>query len=76
MKARSLVECGQDGVQAGYRLAWNASDTNYSTVEKTGGASTQALSVAEMPSHNHSFSGSVTVNANGAHTHSGIVWII
>ena len=47
----------------------NTSDTNFNTVEKTGGASTQALSAAEMPSHNHSFSGSVTVNANGAHTH-------
>ena len=47
----------------------NASDTNFSTVEKTGGASTQALSVVEMPSHNHSFSGSVTVNANGSHAH-------
>jgi len=47
----------------------NTADTNFNTVEKTGGASTQALSAAEMPSHNHSFSGSVTVNANGAHTH-------
>ena len=47
----------------------NTSDTNFNTVEKTGGVSAQALSVAEMPSHNHSFSGSVTVNANGAHAH-------
>lgn len=47
----------------------NTSDTNFNTVEKTGGVSSQALSAAEMPSHNHSFSGSVTVNANGAHTH-------
>ena len=47
----------------------NTSDTNFNTVEKTGGANTQALSVAEIPSHNHSFSGSVTVNANGAHAH-------
>ncbi len=47
----------------------NASDTNFSTVEKTGGANTHTLSTAELPSHNHSFSGSVTVNANGAHTH-------
>lgn len=47
----------------------NTSDANFNTVEKTGGASAQALSVAEMPSHNHSFSGSVTVNANGAHAH-------
>jgi microcystin-dependent protein len=47
----------------------NTSDANFNTVEKTGGSSAQALSAAEMPSHNHSFSGSVTVNANGAHAH-------
>ena len=47
----------------------NTSDTNFNTVEKTGGANTHTLVTAELPSHNHSFSGSVTVNANGAHTH-------
>jgi len=47
----------------------NTSDTNFSTVEKTGGASTHTLATAELPSHNHTFSGSVTVNANGAHAH-------
>ena len=47
----------------------NTSDTNFNTVEKTGGANTHTLATAEMPSHNHTFSGSVTVNANGAHTH-------
>ena len=47
----------------------NSSDTNFNSVEKTGGANTHALSTAELPSHNHSFSGSATVNANGAHTH-------
>ncbi len=47
----------------------NISDTNFNTVEKTGGTSTQALSAAEMPSHNHSFNGSVTINANGSHIH-------
>ena len=47
----------------------NTSDTNFNTVEKTGGANTHTLATAELPSHNHSFSGSVTVNANGAHTH-------
>ena len=47
----------------------NTSDANFNTVEKTGGANTHTLTTAELPSHNHSFSGSVTVNANGAHTH-------
>jgi microcystin-dependent protein len=47
----------------------NTSDTNFNTVEKTGGANTHTLSTAELPSHNHTFSGSMTVNANGAHTH-------
>lgn len=47
----------------------NTSDTNFNTVEKTGGASTHTLATAELTSHNHSFSGSVTVNANGVHTH-------
>ena len=47
----------------------NTSDTNFNTVEKTGGANTHTLATAELPSHNHSFSGSIMVNANGAHTH-------
>jgi len=47
----------------------NTSDTNFNSVEKTGGASTHTLATSELPSHNHSFSGSATINANGAHTH-------
>ena len=47
----------------------NTSDTNFNTVEKTGGASTHTLVAAELPAHGHSFSGTVTVNAGGSHTH-------
>lgn len=48
----------------------NTSDTNFSTVEKTGGASTVTLTTSQMPSHTHTFTGSsATTNSNGAHTH-------
>lgn len=48
----------------------NTSDTNFSTVEKTGGASTVTLTTAQMPSHTHTFTGSsATTNSKGAHTH-------
>lgn len=33
----------------------NASDTNFSTVEKTGGAATVALTAGQIPAHNHSY---------------------
>ena len=32
----------------------NTNDTNFNTVEKTGGESTHKLVTSEMPSHNHS----------------------
>ena len=33
----------------------NASDANFSTVEKTGGAATVALTAGQLPAHNHSY---------------------
>lgn len=33
----------------------NASDTNFNTVEKTGGAATVALTAGQIPAHNHSY---------------------
>lgn len=48
----------------------NASDSNFSTVEKTGGASTVTLTASQMPSHTHTFTGSsATTSSGGAHTH-------
>lgn len=48
----------------------NTSDSNFSTVEKTGGASTVTLTTSQMPAHTHTFTGSsATTNSKGAHTH-------
>lgn len=33
----------------------NTSDANFSTVEKTGGAATVALTTGQLPAHNHSY---------------------
>lgn len=46
----------------------NASDTNFATVEKTGGASTIALTTSQMPSHTHA-NGTLATASAGAHTH-------
>ena len=46
----------------------NASDSNFNTVEKTGGASTVALSTAQMPSHTHT--GPSHTHSVSGHTHS------
>lgn len=51
----------------------NTSDTNFSTVEKTGGASTHTLTEAQLPSHTHAntvTNNTVTTAESGAHTHS------
>lgn len=48
----------------------NTSDSNFNTVEKTGGASTVTLTASQMPSHTHTFTGSsATTSSAGAHTH-------
>lgn len=46
----------------------NTSDTNFNTVEKTGGASTVTLSLSQIPSHSHA-KGTLAAANNGAHTH-------
>ena len=48
----------------------NTSDSNFNTVEKTGGASAVTLTASQMPSHTHTFTGSsTTTNSAGGHTH-------
>lgn len=43
----------------------NTSDGNFNTVEKTGGSATETLTVAQMPSHTHTFTGrAVTSGGN------------
>lgn len=49
----------------------NSQDTDFSTVEKTGGAKTVTLATGNLPSHSHTLSsGTVTITSGGgAHTH-------
>ena len=46
----------------------NANDTNFATVEKTGGASTVTLTAAQLPSHTHA-KGTLATASAGGHTH-------
>ena len=46
----------------------NASDANFSMVEKTGGASTVTLTTAQMPGHSHA-KGTLAAESGGAHKH-------
>lgn len=45
----------------------DTSQTEFNSVQKTGGSKSVALTVNQMPSHNHSFSGSS--GSAGSHTH-------
>lgn len=47
----------------------NTSDSNFSTVEKTGGASTVTLTASQMPSHTHTFTGSSATTSSASHSH-------
>lgn len=64
------IEWGAGKVPVGV----NTLETEFNSVEKTGGEKTHTLTIAQMPSHGHSVSiassGSCTTSANGRHAHS------
>lgn len=52
----------------------NTSDTDFDTVEKTGGEKTHELTVAEMPSHSHEVYGRTGSTAAGSNCFQGRNW--
>lgn len=60
------VAWGAGRVPVGY----TSGDADFNAAEKTGGAKTHTLSSTEIPSHQHTYSGS-TLGQSQSHTHSG-----
>ena len=46
----------------------NTGDGNFNTVEKTGGTATETLSVSQIPSHTHTFTGSAVTSGGNSVT--------
>lgn len=58
---------GTEWTQIEGKMLLRASESH--AVNTTGGAETHKLSIAELPSHNHSFSGSGSSDTQGSHSH-------
>ena len=66
MNGGTWVRWGKGRVPVG--IDETPGETNFESLEKTGGAKTHSLTKAEMPSHNH---GGNTHNESNDHSHSG-----